>query len=563
MAAGGFSNLKNSAANTRWLFTDLDVESAKVEVARKAAPYFGNLQQNPVSANGDLRPNPLKLLFHYERTIRPLQDPEAARKSENAMNVLGMAMPKLKDGGDFQQFEQEIQRYQIPLVPFFMVSKFSNANGDVDEGNLRNFIWEEQNNQYSPSHYKEHAARIGRGESIDKTDYVDQTQTFKMSEINTATRSMLEYAVNDRVSPKNGYTLRIETLNQTVDNLLKKRLADNKIDSRNPDHRKNFKRYLRHYVMMMGRIGMWWNEQYPQLPVRMPEGAERVIPTAPGRLTGFELRLLLQHMTPLGPTPKTPPDEFKAPINTVFLANGWDSSNGDPGTNMLTLPPLRQLPRGNVVYDRGNGNMGWNHLVFNWKKGLGQIVEKWGAQCDTWLKALQGPGAEKSVQQSPEALDAMRNVTSLQSGNRTGAESLMDLLKKYPTWEEFEKNHVRKSLASEIRTVNKLYDNPIEFPGFRGGDLRPYVEQIKQIGATDPKAAHHMLMALSSQLVQSYKAKQIDWDTLTSLLHAVNVPVAKMMMRYPKMIDDPNLFVLPYKIELIENLMPLTYDGLL
>ncbi|KKM85091.1 hypothetical protein LCGC14_1292590, partial [marine sediment metagenome] len=152
-----------------------------------------NRKKNPFE-NRNYRPNPLKVLFHYERTIRPLQDPEAARKSENAMNVLGMAMPKLKDGGDFQQFEQEIQRYQIPLVPFFMVSKFSNANGDVDEGNLRNFIWEEQNNQYSPSHYKEHAARIGRGESIDKTDYVDQTQTFKMSEINTATRSMLEYA---------------------------------------------------------------------------------------------------------------------------------------------------------------------------------------------------------------------------------------------------------------------------------------------------------------------------------------------------------------------------------
>ena len=546
MATGGFSNLKNSAANTSWRFTELDVESAKTEVSRKAGPYFGNLQQNPTSANGDLSPSPMKLLFHYERTIRPLQDPEAKEKSNNAMNVLSGLI-----GNEFLQFEEEVQNRQIPLAPFFMISKFSTPNGDVDEGNLRDFIWQEQKKRHHPSHYKDHVERIGNGERVKTTDNDQQLKTFKMSEINTATRNMLEYAIGDRISPKNSYTLNMDSMGKTAMDLLNKRLADNKIDSRNPEHAEETDRYLNHYVMMVGRIALWWNkkigrdEKNPNknrhtymLEVPMPEGIEDDAVEVPARLTGFELRLLLQHMVPLGSDYETPPDEFKAYTKTNYLANGWDSSKGEPGTNMLTLPPLRQLPRGEVVYDRGAGNMGYNQLSLNWKKGLGQIVNRWGPQCNEWLKILQGPGVENSAQQSPEALDAIRNIM----GNRTGAENILDLLNKYPSWEEFERNHLQKSLASEIGTVNELYSNPVELPGFRieSKQLGPYVEQIKQVGANNPEAAHSMLKALSSHLVEAYRNEEIDWDTLTYLLHAINAPVAKMGFRYPKMIDDPN-----------------------
>ncbi|GAG03350.1 unnamed protein product, partial [marine sediment metagenome] len=234
--------------------------------------------------------------------------------------------------------------------------------------------------------------------------------------------------------------------------LQNKRWKENGIDYRNPKHEERAFLYMSHYGAMMKNIVEWWKDR------------DSV------KLSAFELRLILQNMVHMGgAAPQTPSDQFKASVKTLFTANGWDSTSGNPNTPMLTLPPLRQLPRGEVVYDRGNGNMGYDHLILNWKNGLAQLFQTWGAQCDEWLRTLQGQDARGIAQQSPEVAAALQNVMSLQTGNRTGAENLLDLFKEYPTWQEFNRNHLQKSLASEIRTVNKLRKNQVPLQRFGGG----------------------------------------------------------------------------------------------
>ncbi|KKK52370.1 hypothetical protein LCGC14_3105600, partial [marine sediment metagenome] len=342
------------------------------------------------------------------------------------------------------------------------------------------------------------ARRVANGEAVKRTDYIDKMQTFSMDEINTATASMLTQAIDDRI--KDGYILKWKRLGQqdqgpnltdSVRILQQKRLADNHLSSSDPQT----SIYSYHYGKLLKDIQEWWKDR------------------SSVDLTAFGLRLILQNMIHTGDSePKTPPDKFKASIKTLYSANGWDSSPDNPAQNMLTLPPLRQLPRGEVIYDRGNGNMGYDHLVLNWhigamhQSGLAQIFEKWGAKCDEWLRTLQGSQRAQEMQQSPEVAAAWQNVISLQSGNRTGAETLLELLKDYPNWNEFNRNHLQKSLASEIRTVNKLRKNPVSLQSFQGNlpqQIRTYVQQILQ-GHSDPGAAYEQLIQFSSELVQHY-----------------------------------------------------------
>ncbi len=472
----------------------------------------------------------LSFLFHYFRTIVPGKDEESAGKAQNAIAVLDGLLP------GFQQFQQDIESSNIPLNPYFMVSKFSSPDGGVDESSLQDFFSREQGKQLampdgrrvpSSSHYQEH---VRRG-AASKTNYLDKEQTFSMDEINTATVSMLKQAIDDRI--KDGYTIEWRpnqqvSLHDSIQSLYAKRLADNNIVNNPAQQQQQTAIYLSHYGKIMKNI-LEWQEDRSSVD-----------------LSAFELRLVLKNMIHMGgPQPRTPPDQFRATVKTLYAANGWDSTFNNPSVNMLTLPPLRQLPRGResgdlpeVVYDRGNGNMGYDHLVLNWKNGLAQLFQQWGAQCDEWLRTLQaGQGMDQIAQQSPEVAEAWKNVISIQSGNRTGAEMILDLLKEYPTWNEFNRNHVQKSLASEIKNVNKLRKNPVSMQSFGHGNLpqeiQSYVEQILQTGQSDPKAAHEQLTSLSSELVQGYMSGAMDWKNLTLALHALNMPVASAGMRYP------------------------------
>jgi len=536
----GGSNLKNSGWNTEWKFGDSesDIERVKGEVAQKATHFFASMNgQGPFSASNtsDLRPRALAFTFHYFRTILPGKDGESAKKAQNALDVLERYLP------GFQQFQQDIERSNIPLNPYFMVSKFSGSDGGIDESNLQQFVSQEQGKQLalpdgreipSTSHYKEHADRIANGQSVNRTNYVDKEQIFSMSEINTATASMLKQAITDR--EKDGYVLKVFPMGEndtgpslvgSIKNLYNQRLADNNIEQNtriaDPVQREQSMIYLYHYGKMQINIEKWQKD---------PSSIN---------ITAFELRLILQNMLPMhGSQPKTPPDQFKASVKTLYAANGWDSSSNNPNAKMLTLPPLRQLPRGEVVYDRGNGNMGYDHLILNWKNGLSQLFQTWGSKCDEWLSTLQGQGMQEIAQQSPEVGAALQNIISTQSGNRTGAEALLDLFNDHPTWESFNRNHLQKSLASEIRSVNKLRKNQVPLQSFQGGDLQQqiqaHVQQILQIGQTDPNAANEQLTKLSSELVQHYMSGSpgMDWKNLTLALHALNAPVAAAGMQY-------------------------------
>ena len=527
----GGSNLKNSAWNTNWQFDDptSGFDKVKKQVSQKAFNFFTSLRGQNSANLFDLHPSPLSFWFHYYRTIIPENDEKSAGKARNAITALDDGTSKSILPG-FQQFQQEIKKYNIPLCPYFMVSKFSAPNGGIEEPNLEQFIIQEKSKpQFSTSHYQEHASRIANGQSVNRTEEIEKAQTFNMSEINTATADMLKYAISDRI--KDGYTLNLKrgsSLQGSIRNMYRNKLEVNKINDRDPAQVDQASAYGHHYGEMLLNIKQWHDD------------------SASINLTTFELRLILQNMTHAGGNPKTPPDKFKALIKTKRLANGWDSSDDNPDRKMLTLPPLRQLPLGEVVYDRGNGNMSYDHLVINWKQGLAKLIQNWGEKCVGWLNILQKEqGIQRIAQRSPEVLAAWQNVISLQSGNRTSAETLLDLFKDYPTWKEFNKNHVQKSLASEIKTVNallnKLRDNPVSLQSFNKDtllqqQLQKYAQEIISLGQTNPELAHARLITLSSELVQHYMQGDMNWKLLTLALHALNELVSSVPMTYERKI---------------------------
>jgi len=408
----GGSTLKNSGWNTDWTFIDpsRSIGRVKNQVSRVAQQYFASLGQGTEEAS--FAPSPISFLFRYIRTILPENNEEASAKAKNAIDILDAALP------GFRQFQEDIQTANIPLCPYFITSNHNKNNGRVTPNELNEFIMAETNkplqmpdNFSNQSHYKEHNQRIKTIGHIDVSDYPNKPRVFPMSDLDSiSTPSMLVQAIEDK--KKNKYLLNENGLEQTIRNLLDQRLQANDIDRHNPEHFPQFKIYARHYMNLLKNIVDWWDGN----PVVLP---------------AFALRIIMRNLAYAGGgVPEVPRDQFRIPeMSSLYASNGWDSSPNDPNRKMLTLPPLRQLPRGEVVYDRGNGNMGYDHLVLNWKQGLAPLFQTWGQHCDDWLKKLQsGQGMENMQQQSPEVVAAWQNIISQQSGNRTGAETLLVLL---------------------------------------------------------------------------------------------------------------------------------------
>jgi len=544
----GVSNLKNSGWNTNWDFVNPNFNKVRGEVAKKSGNLFASLrgQVQPDANSFDLRPGPLAFYFRYYRTIIPEKNKEAAGKANNAVDEVN----KILNG--FSEFKHDIQTWNIPLNPYFMVSEFTGNDGRVDNSLIPNFINKELNRQLispptpenpqgtpiqSASHYQKHANSAG---PIEITKYLKKTQLFPMNQIDTATKSMLKDGIVDRMSSKNRYVLKIDTINpndeqeKSLDRDIRmmyiNRMNKNKMDASNPDH----EQFLNYYMILFDKIHDWWETD------RSSDGLKS--------FDTFGLKLILKHMVHTGGTqPETPPDQFSASIRIAYLSNGWDSCPNDPSREMLTFPPLRQLPKGEIIYDRGNGNMGYDHLM-DWQLGLGKLFEKWGSHCKEWLNLLQGEQGYQIVQSSPEAAAAWENVLSSQSGNRTGAENLLDLFNEYPTWQDFQSNHLEKSLASEIKAVNNLWDNEITTEYFgREGEFSQLMNQVKnlaqtilQTGQNDPEKSQTQLDYLSTELIQRYKNETMTWKELTMALQALNTPIASSNIRRPEMKEDPN-----------------------
>lgn len=517
----GGSTLRNSGWNTDWHFKDptADIDRVKDQISKKSANFFTSLSSGNISETSDIRPDSLSFVFSYIRTILPDNNEEASMKARNALTILDELLP------GFRTFQQDIEARNIPLNPYFMPDNFSKQNGRVSSSGLKEFIAAEKTKQLqlpdgqpipNQSHYNEHLSR----HHLDVSFRGKVARTFSMADIDKVPNATwMKQAIEDKAA--NGYQLSTQNLLNTMIQLRDQKYAENNIDPESTDKavQAHALAYQNHYVQVYRDILEWWKDRSKDL--RM-----------------FSLKLVLKHLVYVGGgTPDVGPNEFRIKNATsLYQSNGWDSSLNAPNETMPTIPPLRQLPgtrqpdgsmKEEIVYDRGNGNMGYDHLVLNWKGGLDQILTKWGAKADEWMKILQsGKGIETLMRNAPEAYAAYQNVLSLQTGNRTGAENLLDLLNKYPKWGQFNSNHLQKSLASEIRTVNEYLKTPIKPTSFTAGDLSAqisgYVDQMLQTARENPELASQYLQNLSAQLCQIYRNGQMAWDTLTLALNALN-----------------------------------------
>lgn len=573
----GGSTLRNSGWNTTWQEVDASprIEAIKQEIEQKFGNYFNTIingRQVPIKAGIEVSPDrktgdepeaSIYFRYRYHRTIMPEKNPDALNKANKAIRTLHKLLPGFRD------FQEDIEEMNIPLNPYFHISSFSKNDGRVTPENLQNFITNERNRYASNplkspngepinanSFYAAHQQRIQAGRPVRMTDYVSNTRNYDIADAgNIRDHGPLMRAIADKV--RQGYKLNVKTLLADTRSMYQDKVKKHKLNPRSKDP--TIQGYINSYFNLYTKKGRniqkfftqgcasskdpvhddyhWGEDPSGKIRQGLPTEMSNRVYNCP-KLDTNELRLMLQHLTVWsgdGQEPEGGSEKFQvSKMTNVYQANGWDSSPNDPRTQMLTLPPMRQLPNQEVRYDRDNGNFGRTHLVLNWKTGLLPILTKWGRQCDAWLKQLRDPNFIASIgKNSPEVVAAAQNVMSLQTGNRTGAENVADILNKYRNWKDFQDHHLGKTMVSEITSVNDMINNPSSnaqssflSPADLQSDPRTIYQKVLQIASRlntlDPTMMSQEIAAMSHMLVGAFQNGVLRWDALTLCLSEIN-----------------------------------------
>lgn len=523
----GVGDLKNSPANTEWSIPHRTERIKQIEGAIQETfePYLfsliGNRQHtikggiylpNDNKEYGEEPDATLVLRFNYKRSIIPLKTsvPDANKKATNALQVLDTVIP------GFSKFVDAIESNDIPLMPYFHTSQRSIKDGGLDQQALQNFIQQEQVRHSrqplkmpdgtpvpSAKFYGEHVDRMKNGEAVRPTyqhgyvrkysnDYIDEIYdhtilmraiAFKLQQGFAPDWNMVQQAIE---AEKNFWTQKHQAAIE-----------------RNPKIQASYEHFYKmKYKKIVttfkngclpvkgspGNKDFHWgtlpNDKHrPGLPAE-GSGKHIVCPA----LNVDDMRLILKSLTVVEPNMRgtstsnadMAPNEFVVPGQKMtYQSNGWDSVPTNPQQNMLVLPAMKQLPTGQVVYDRDQGNMGRVHLTKYWitptGKGLMNLLHKFGPWADKAWKTLQSqPDIEQLLEQKSK-VSSKAWATLLGAGkygNRTNADNLLDLFAEYPTYDDFYANHLQKGLASEFTAFNKLSD-----PGFQANS--PEAQQAK------------------------------------------------------------------------------------
>lgn len=536
--SSGGSTLKNSGWNTNWGFADPSkrISAIQEEIENTFGHYFHavlNGRQYPIKSGitvsndkiipgADVDPGSIYFRFKYYRSIIPiagenLESQKAHVKAINAIEVLDKYLP------GFKQFQEDIQSLNISLKPFCHVSEFNPSDGGLSHEGLSKFINSQREKYYDNSYYIDHLNELSQTGKIRFTQRSPKYRMFSNKDVkNIGTVTSLISAIENKTSA--GYTIDQSELSNTIHKLLEERLQLHNLDRNSSDSKVQgyIKTYQSFYEDMYQELINWYSKYKSTGKISKSQ-----------ELTTQDARLILSHLTvPTVSSPKIRPDEFSLKMSIPHISNGWDSSSRNPEDIVKTLPPLRQLPNGEVVHDRGNGNMSYDHLVLNWNGGLDGFIKSWGDRCDEWLQSL--PGIMRNIaQESPEAADAINNVLN----NSTGAEGLRTVLSQYGDFASFKNNHLDKSLYSEISTVSSIKRNLTKTPSQivvpSSSDIQTIktsiMKQVNKIGKdiiiaakTNSESAGVMLDNLQSDLVKLYLKNDIDWDFLTLGLKGLN-----------------------------------------
>lgn len=559
----GQSTLKNSGWNTvwDWSFPSARVDQIRKEIEDQFGPYFYNILQGrhqPVkggitisndkkNASDEVPDGSIYFRFAYRRAVAPLENGDPAQQAaykaaQNALTVLDETL------GGFKGFKDAIESGNIPLQPFYYSGDFGTASGGLTEGRktqFNEFILNERQRHAKAggartNYYRQHEEMLSNTRT-QKTPNGDipiskrhaRKSVFANSDIpNIATFNDLFRAISAK--SKDGYTLNAAGLTKTIQSMIRQAMQTHNLDGASQDAK--VQGYITTYKSFYTYLGfdiMKWFAVFEQ---------KGTAPTN-ANVTLQELRIALAHLTKQKPgSHRMEPDQFELTTRVPYYSNGWDSSPNRARQPMLTLPPLRQLPDGEVRYDRGNGNMGYDHLTSNWHDGVAPFLNRWGSQCAQWYNILSTGKADRALStQSPEAFEAAKNVF----GNRTSAENVLDVIAKSKgDWNSFKQHHLDKSFYSEIRTVygglkaleaekqsgrpSNRHQYPIQ-PGQGSEAESSILQQIDHHGASmkqhadsHPEFAAEMFDGLNKNLIALYASQELDWDTLTLALKRLN-----------------------------------------
>lgn len=592
MARGaGQSTLRNSGWNTRWSIPvpSQRIEAIRQEIEEQFAPYFYEILQgrhqavkSGITISNDAKQptdevpdGSIYFRFKYDREILPLSNENnesqqnAYLAATNAVDVLNQTLR-----GGFGDFIQAIQAAKIPLYPYFHASEFNASDGGFTKQHkegMKNFI-SDQRNKYnsgsirlpdgktqirSKSFFKNHYARVTSGEELDMASHPALPKIFSNFDVpNIGTPTELQNAIAYKF--KDGWTLDEQGLMGTLKGIINQKLKDHNIDENSSDPKVQgyITTYKHFYMGMFKDIGKWYRQFLKsgsfQPPVNTKSKTKTTKSTTTNDYTTEELKLTLSHMTvPLRGNHALESNQFMLKTSTHYYPNGWDSSPNNARTPMLTMPPVRSLPDGSVVYDRGNGNMGYDHLVLNWNDGLGQFVQQWGKKCVAWFDILSKGRVNRTISQSSEeAFSAIQNVLS----NRTSAETLVEMLEKYPDWDSFKLNHLDKSFASELKTVNgaikRIQKESDEQKQARSQfvvtqesltqDVNRYGQYMLSLAQQgNIEGAVEVFDAINKNVSEAYSQGMLSWDEATVALKTMNDArrASQQAIKIPK--NDP------------------------
>lgn len=474
----GQTHFKN-AINIRWNKIDLTSRTDLIDKQLTEAfrPYFYNLVQGKKTP---IVSPPLVLRYEAVREIFPIPNPNLPETEIAAKNAVYFVdiFKHIIDG--FGDFIKDVENVPFAMLLYYHTSMRNESDGGFKDEELTHFIKSERERlQANPvrlgdevigeGFYKKHA----ESPLVKRNHSTKTKRVYKLSDINkeTSKTNIMQWI---SFALQNNYRINHNKIIQEIQELEASAIK------RNPEQRSAI---INAYTgrespnspvsssSLMGRIikalkygctetkappKYNWGNGMQGLPTETEQKKNKNCPA----LTLEEFRIIARSLE--GSLPSVSPDEYIVPHETSsYFANGFDSDSQDPNKKMLVIPSLKKMPDKQIIYDTDQGNFLGNHLR-KYGKEIEHFISKWGQWADQSLKIIRSPQTGKILAtyardhyQTDASSIGPFEIWHTSIYNRTNAETVLDIINKYPDYKSFYYSVLSKSLASTISNFNK------------------------------------------------------------------------------------------------------------
>ncbi len=551
----GMNTSRNS--NIRWYKRDLTPNMENVDQQLYAAfkPYFyGLIHEGGGNKQLPLNPPPLVLRYEGVREMFPIgktNDEKSMRAEKTARTAVDLVNEKVPG---FLDFATAIENSGFPLTTYFYpgpkpqeqgglrknVNKYgtqSDKNFPTLQKAFQDFVTNERNRLSKEPRMRHHYAQHANEPIAFPSDNSKSNRFYPKSDIMTQTKpANLVRAI------KNAYRLQHRPDKTAIDLDIKKLEQDALNTKSGTDPRLITKKFTgkspttgQYYrTSVTGRIKLFLDDL---------EGGQNTKNVPKLRLN--ELRIIAQHMN--GSHASIPSGSIVIPDESVlYRSNGFDSRPDDPSKQMPVIPFLAQTPKGQIIYDQHNGNLGGKHLK-KYGQHIKTFLQTWGSSgwAEKALNLLHSDDAirhlrnyayqnKEAKDHDPRAADSALNVIM---GNRTGGDGVSDLVSGYKTYEEFRRNVLERSTQQDFKNYYKYSKlqpsgkyNLINPGQDIAGNLDNIIGELNRVinQSDNPGQAQQLaekdIQELCIALTQLYQnhPDQFNWDKYASSMAALS-----------------------------------------